>query len=92
MNALTHPVDLADVKGQEHVKRALEVAAAGAHPVLLVGPPGAGKTLLARAMATILPVPTTAEGEEIGALYASAGMTTPTGRPFRAPRPRLLAA
>ena len=48
-------VDFRHIRGQEHVKRALEVAAAGGHNVMMVGPPGAGKTLLARAMPSILP-------------------------------------
>jgi predicted ATPase with chaperone activity len=50
-----YPVDFQDIKGQEHVKRALEVAAAGAHNLLKCGPPGAGKTLMARAVPSILP-------------------------------------
>ena len=58
-------VDLADVRGQEHAKRALEVAAAGSHNVLMSGPPGAGKTLLARALPGILPPMTPAETLEV---------------------------
>jgi predicted ATPase with chaperone activity len=50
-----YPVDFRDIKGQEHVKRALEVAAAGGHNLLMCGPPGAGKTLMARAVSSILP-------------------------------------
>ena len=53
-----YPVDMSHIKGQEHVKRALEVAAAGAHSIFLSGPPLAGKTLLARCTPTILPAPT----------------------------------
>jgi magnesium chelatase family protein len=83
-------VDFRDIKGQEHVKRALEVAAAGGHNVLMAGPPGSGKTLLARATPTILPEMTTQERLEVTKIYSVAGML-PSGspmihsRPFRAP-------
>ena len=83
-------VDLADVRGQEHAKRALEVAAAGGHNLLMSGPPGSGKTLLARAMASILPPLTPAEALETTKAYSVAGLLpadTPliSSRPFRAP-------
>jgi magnesium chelatase family protein len=82
--------DFADVKGQEHVKRALEVAAAGGHNVLMVGPPGAGKTLLARAMIGILPRMTLDESLEVTRIYSVAdllsdGVPLLCQRPFRAP-------
>jgi len=82
--------DFADIKGQEHVKRALEVAAAGGHNVMLAGPPGAGKTLLARAMPSILPSMTPDETLEVTKIYSVAGMLPPdtpliSHRPFRAP-------
>jgi len=83
-------VDFRHIRGQEHVKRALEVAAAGGHNVIMVGPPGAGKTLLARATPTILPRMTTEEALEVTKIYSVAGMLpsdTPLimQRPFRAP-------
>jgi magnesium chelatase family protein len=82
--------DLADVRGQLLPRRALEVACAGTHNLLLVGPPGAGKTMIARRMAGILPPLTLDESLEVTALYSVAGLLPPGGgllrsRPFRAP-------
>jgi magnesium chelatase family protein len=82
--------DFADIVGQEHVKRALEVAAAGGHNVIMRGPPGSGKTLLARAMPSILPPMTPEEALEVTRIYSVAALL-PSGaglittRPFRAP-------
>ncbi len=82
--------DFADVRGQEHVKRALEVAASGGHNVLMIGPAGAGKTLLARALPSILPALTPDEALTVTRIYSVAGLlprATPliTRRPFRSP-------
>jgi len=82
--------DLSEVEGQEHAKRALTIAAAGGHNVLLVGPPGAGKTMLARRLAGILPPLTYAEALEVSKVYSVVGLLPQggglvTARPFRAP-------
>jgi len=82
--------DMQEIKGQEHVKRALEVAAAGGHNVLMVGPPGAGKTLLAQAVPGILPRMTLSEALDVTRIYSVADMLPPDTplirqRPFRAP-------
>jgi len=86
----TSTTDLAYVKGQEHVKRALEVAAAGGHNVIMMGPPGSGKTLLARSLPLILPPMTTEEALEVTKIYSVSGLLpsdTPLirRRPFRSP-------
>jgi magnesium chelatase family protein len=82
--------DFSEIKGQEHVKRALEVAAAGGHNVLMIGPPGAGKTLLARGLPSILPKMTIEEALDVTRIYSVADQLpsdTPLiqNRPFRGP-------
>jgi len=80
--------DLSDVRGQEDAKRALEIAAAGGHNLLMIGPPGAGKTMLARRLPGMLPPPTFEEALEITQVHSAAGVGNghlATERPFRAP-------
>jgi magnesium chelatase family protein len=84
----SHKLDLADVRGQEDAKRALEIAAAGGHNVLMIGPPGTGKTMLARRLPGILPPPTFEEALEVTQVHSAAGIGSGrliTERPFRAP-------
>lgn len=82
--------DLAYVKGQEQAKRALEISAAGAHNLIFIGPPGSGKTLLARSLPSILPKMSLEEALEVTKIYSVAGLITPESpliylRPFRTP-------
>jgi len=87
---LNYPVDFNDVKGQEHVKRCLEVAAAGGHNAIMIGPPGSGKTMLAKRLPTILPDMNFEESLETTKIHSVMGLI-PTGsslivtRPFRNP-------
>jgi len=89
LRSADYDVDFREVKGQQHVKRALEVAAAGGHNILLIGPPGAGKTMLARCLPTIMPGPALEEILDVTKIYSVAGLLHDGGvvsvRPFRAP-------
>ncbi|MFH1382015.1 MAG: YifB family Mg chelatase-like AAA ATPase [Chloroflexota bacterium] len=88
--SISPATDLAYIKGQEHVKRALEVAAAGGHNMIMMGPPGSGKTLLARALPSILPPMSNEEAIEVTKIYSVSGLLPADTslirqRPFRAP-------
>ena len=83
-----YSIDISEIKGQENAKRALTIAAAGGHNMLMSGPPGAGKSILAQAINSILPPPTLHEAIEITKIYSAAGLNNGeliASRPFRSP-------
>src|SRR5215469_12846871 len=90
LNEVVEPLDVSLVRGQEHVKRVLEVAASGGHHVLMIGPPGSGKTRLARTIPSLLPRLDRREALDIAKIYSVGGLLPPhmqqvLQRPFRAP-------
>ncbi|MBM4326828.1 MAG: YifB family Mg chelatase-like AAA ATPase [Deltaproteobacteria bacterium] len=89
-DAGAYPIDFKEVRGQEYAKRAVEVAAAGGHNVLMIGPPGSGKTMISQRIPTILPEPVFEESIETTRIYSAAGLLGRNGavmtvRPFRSP-------
>ncbi|HUL00074.1 MAG TPA: YifB family Mg chelatase-like AAA ATPase [Nitrospirota bacterium] len=88
--SLTYPFDFSEIRGQEHAKRALEVAAAGGHNIVMIGPPGSGKTMLAQRLSSILPELTFTEAIDVTKIFSVAGLfnkedTILGTRPFRSP-------